>query len=94
MIPQRTSIKPCYICIDTASLINLVIEEKNKTILEANLILQRQKFQLNEAQRIAKLGSWEFNPTTCRYSWSDELFEMLGFNKNFGVPPLFSILKK
>jgi len=73
---------------------NLVIEEKNKTILEANLILQRQKFQLNEAQRIAKLGSWEFNPTTCRYSWSDELFEMLGFNKNFGVPPLFSILKK
>jgi signal transduction histidine kinase len=73
---------------------NLVIEEKNKTILEANLILQRQKFQLNEAQRIAKLGSWDFNPTTGQCSWSDELFEMLGFNKNFGVPPLFSILKK
>ncbi len=27
VVPQRTNIKPCYICLDTASLINLTIEE-------------------------------------------------------------------
>jgi hypothetical protein len=29
VVPQRTNIKPCYICIDTSSLINLVIEENS-----------------------------------------------------------------
>lgn len=30
-----------------------------------------------EAQRIAHLGSWEYDPETDRWTWSDEVFRML-----------------
>jgi PAS domain S-box-containing protein len=40
--------------------------------------LRRQEAHLNTAQRIANLGSWEFDPQTSKITWSDEVFRIFG----------------
>ena len=44
--------------------------------------LQAQKLQLTEAQRLAKLGSWERHVETGRVDWSDETLRILGLSNN------------
>jgi PAS domain S-box-containing protein len=45
---------------------------------------------LNEAQKMAKLGSWEFNLTTQELVWSDELYRIYEIDKNkIGKTKLF-----
>ncbi|MBI3223197.1 MAG: CHASE domain-containing protein [Nitrosomonadales bacterium] len=39
--------------------------------------LRQSEARLAEGQRIAKLGSWEFNHVTGKTAWSDELFHLL-----------------
>ncbi len=41
--------------------------------------LQESDYRLNQAQSIAKLGSWEFDLTTYEIIWSDELYNILGY---------------
>jgi len=65
------------------------ISSKNELISISNSILQLQRQQLTEAQRIGKLGSWEFNPQTNHYSWSNFLFELFDLPKS-EIPPSFS----
>ncbi|QIN77622.1 PAS domain S-box protein [Rubrobacter marinus] len=51
--------------------------EKKLTESEANLA---------EAQRIARLGSWEYEPGENRVSWSDEAYRIFGFAPQEFVP--------
>ncbi|MDQ3513413.1 MAG: EAL domain-containing protein [Chloroflexota bacterium] len=41
---------------------------------------------LAEAQRIARLGSWDWDVTTGRILWSDEVFRILGYQPRAFVP--------
>ena len=49
--------------------------------------LAREHRHLMEAQRIASLGSWEYDPETDRWSWSDEVFRMLEIERQSSAPP-------
>jgi len=49
--------------------------------------LAREHRHLMEAQRIASLGSWEYDPETDRWSWSDEVFRMLEIERQSSDPP-------
>ncbi|MFT6921227.1 MAG: PAS domain S-box-containing protein [Crocinitomicaceae bacterium] len=51
-------------------------------------ITDRKKIEnkLNEAQTIAKVGSWVFYPSTQKIEWSDETFHLLGFDPKKDVP--------
>lgn len=40
---------------------------------------------LAEAQKVAKVGSWEWNVKSGEISWSDEMFEIYGYNEKFVV---------
>jgi PAS domain S-box-containing protein len=40
--------------------------------------LRRRERQLTEAQKLAHLGSWEWNVRTNRVTWSDELYRIYG----------------
>ena len=42
----------------------------------SNLVLAGQKSQLDTAQRIAHLGSWDWNLQTGQVQWSEEAFEI------------------
>jgi PAS domain S-box-containing protein len=45
--------------------------------------LRRSEANLATAQRIAKLGSWDFDIATRRLRWSAQVFEMLGYDTAF-----------
>lgn len=64
------------------------IRKKNDLIVEANTILQRQRQQLSEAQKIAKLGSWEFEPASNNYVWLSYLYELFNLPKTERPPSL------
>ncbi|GHB26719.1 PAS domain-containing protein [Mongoliitalea lutea] len=44
-------------------------------------ILEEQQRKLKEAQRIAKVGSWEFDFQTSEIFWSDEVYNLMGVEK-------------
>ncbi len=48
--------------------------------------LRRSEASLAEAQRIAHLGSWEWNSTTDKIIWSEEVFRIYGLTQQ--SPPL------
>ncbi|PLX14994.1 MAG: hypothetical protein C0599_17735 [Salinivirgaceae bacterium] len=68
---------------------------KNEELALVNLDLriakeyaEENEIQLKEAQRIAKTGSWYYNPDTEMGYWSDELYEL--FNLKIAInPPTF-----
>ena len=42
------------------------------------MALQEREQQLAEAQRVARVGSWEWDMTRDRITWSDELYRIFG----------------
>ncbi len=63
VIPQRTSIKPNYICLDTSSLINLVIEENSIEYLNNVEKYQKELWEkhFNIKQKEFKRKGYQFN---------------------------------
>ena len=52
-----------------------------------NLIaLKKTEAKLQETQKIAQLGYWEFNITTQEITWSDEVFRIFGFSSTQNTP--------
>ena len=60
---------------------------------QAELALARSQAQLAEAQQIAHIGSWEFDPATQRMVWSDEEFRIFGVDPQTFEPSLESASK-
>jgi diguanylate cyclase (GGDEF)-like protein/PAS domain S-box-containing protein len=50
--------------------------------------LRKSEAQLVEAQRIAKVGSWEFEPESRVFTWSPEVFRILGYETSTILPTL------
>jgi hypothetical protein len=48
-------------------------------VAEKTVALQSSEANLKAAQRIAKVGSWEFDVTTGQSTWSKELFRIVGW---------------
>ena len=66
------------------------ISDRTKTLEK----LQASKALLAKAEKIAKIGSWEYNHQSDRRSWSEELFNILGFDKNEPIPSCQEILER
>ena len=62
----------------------LDVEVKEKKLLTANLIARERL--LANAEKISKLGSWELDLETNTYKWSDELYNIYGFDSNSFQP--------
>jgi PAS domain S-box-containing protein len=50
--------------------------------------LQRTQVYLSEGQRLARMGSWAFNPSGFFEYWSQELFKIYGLDPQKGAPTL------
>ena len=59
-------------------------------------ITARKKIEnkLNEAQALAKVGSWLYNPSTQKIEWSDETFHLWGFDPKGGAPSFNVLLER
>lgn len=55
--------------------------------------LRRNQRHLATAQRIAKLGSWEFDVALKTGSWSDEMYRITGFDSAQGMPSLGQLVE-
>jgi diguanylate cyclase len=55
---------------------------------QADIALQETQKNLKEAQRIARVGSWQLDLVSNRVVWSEELYSMLGWNPQ-SPPPDF-----
>ncbi|MEG5139118.1 MULTISPECIES: PAS domain S-box protein [unclassified Microcoleus] len=52
----------------------------------AETAIRDSQRQLQEAQRLAHVGNWEFNPATETVTWSEELFRIFGFEPAAAAP--------
>ncbi|MDY6939910.1 MAG: ATP-binding protein [Cyanobacteriota bacterium] len=52
----------------------------------AEIYLQQSQKNLANAQRIAQLGSWDFNRSNDRLRWSEEMYRILGLSREAGPP--------
>jgi PAS domain S-box-containing protein len=57
---------------------------ERKRVQEA---LRQNEQALREAQRVAGLGSWQWDARTDTVSWSEELYRLYGFDPNSPAPP-------
>ncbi len=48
--------------------------------------LRQRESELKQAQRIAQVGSWTWDPTTDAVRWSDELIALFGWNPKLPLP--------
>ena len=60
----------------------------------AERLLEDERRQLAEAQRLAKVGSWEFDPATGSWRWSAQQFRNLDFEPTSEVPALERVLER
>jgi PAS domain S-box-containing protein len=60
---------------------------------EAEEALRRSEASLAEAQRMAHLGSWEWNVRTGEVWWSDEVFRIYGFEPGEFTPSLERLME-
>lgn len=56
---------------------------------QAEVVLRQSEEALKEAQRIAHLGSWHLDFATNQVVWSEELYNMYGFDPTL-PPPLYT----
>ncbi len=58
----------------------------NRQLQQSKEQLQRSEERMHQAQSVAKIGSWEFDPAAGRFFWSAEMFRLLGFDPKDGEP--------
>ena len=54
---------------------------------------EKIKTRLSEAQRIARIGSWEFNGHTGKLTWSDEMYRIFGLRKETFQPSVDNFIQ-
>jgi PAS domain S-box-containing protein len=58
----------------------------NSRQIEINKTLVQLTNSLQNAQRVAKMGSWEWNVSTDEQKWSDEQYRIFGYEPQFVQP--------
>jgi PAS domain S-box-containing protein len=80
---------------DTHSQEDICYQSISRDITEriyAELRLKVMNESLVEAQKIAHIGSWEYNVATKEIWWSDELFSIFGLSRNSTPPTLEELM--
>jgi PAS domain S-box-containing protein len=61
------------------------VHELNKELYKNLQQLGEREFILNQSQRIAKVGSWEYTIEGTSLFWSDEMYNIFGLDKSFYI---------
>ena len=77
------------------SVIDITDQKKQiQSISNTKLKLEKSERELNEAQSLAHVGSWLFNPATKAVEFSEEMFQIWEFNATTGTPKYKSIINR
>ncbi len=80
-----------YLTLYNRSLVHK-LEAKMGQLEQANIELRESHRDLEEAQRIANIGSWTMDPTTGATSWSPEMYRILGLDPAGPAVPFADML--
>ncbi|MEG4306275.1 PAS domain-containing protein [Microcoleus sp. D3_18a_C4] len=87
---------------DEIGLLSAVAAQMGIAIAQANLLeqdkqqrlkLQQSEASLAAAQKIAHIGSWEFDLVTNKITWSEEVFRIFGLDSSATEPTSAKLLK-
>jgi len=87
---------------DEIGLLKTVAAQMGIAIAQANLLeqdkqqrlkLQQSEASLAAAQKIARLGSWEFDVVTNKFTWSAEVFRIFGLDSTAPEPTYLQLLE-
>ncbi|MDP3699289.1 MAG: EAL domain-containing protein [Hylemonella sp.] len=70
------------------------VQERTAELSASNKKLQRHKALLDEAQKIASIGNYEWNLVDGTMEWSDQIYRILGVSPQDVVPNLETLLEK
>jgi diguanylate cyclase (GGDEF)-like protein/PAS domain S-box-containing protein len=70
-----------------------LVQERTSELLTSNKTLQRHKKLLDEAQKIASIGNYEWNLVSGEMEWSDQIYRILRVPAESVVPSLESLLE-
>jgi PAS domain S-box-containing protein len=71
----------------------LLDDAMNCRLREAAARLQESERRLNDAQEIARIGSWEFDVDTGKITWSKEMFRLLSLDPSGPEPAYEELLE-
>jgi len=66
-------------------ILSAILDISERKVAEEQL--HQTKVELLEAQRLAKMGSWEWDPRTRKLTWSEELYRIHGLDPRSPLPP-------
>ena len=70
------------------TLLIIILLHSRATRRRAEEALVRKETELSEAQRLARIGSWQWDPSTDALTWSEALFSLTGFDPKLPAPAL------
>src|SRR5437016_14310010 len=73
---------------------SVALQNASSILLARHRAEQRSEFYLAEGQRLARMGSWSFNPSGFFDYWSAELFRICGLDPAEGAPTLDEYLAR
>ncbi len=85
------SVRPIQLEAETVLLTSMIDITARKEIEDR---LRQSEADLNQAQRVAKLGSWRWDIANDRLEWSDEMFHIFGVDKDDFSGSLAEIIAK
>ncbi len=68
------------------------LSENTKELKQKSEDLLTQQLKLAEAQKLAHIGSWEFDFSNFAFKWSDELYRIYGVSPNEFIPTMELLL--
>ena len=68
--------------------------EESDILKSAKLRLENTEKELNEAQRLACIGSWLYTPSNQKSEWTHEMFRIWGFDSKNGTPEYNPIVER
>ena len=80
--------------ITTAKNAQQELELSKQKIQESLELLERRKYSMDEASKIAKIGYWDHDIENEYVSWSDYVHTIFGSNPEEGIPAQNSLLEK
>lgn len=68
--------------------INFALDQfvKNSKLKEAEENLQKREKELKEAQRIGRIGNWDWDIATDKITWSDQYYKIIGYDPSLSPP--------
>jgi len=91
LIEVEVASRPIFAADDKQTIGSVTIARDLSARHAADALVRESAYRLAEAQRMAKIGNWEYEPQKDRLSWSDEVYRIFEVDKENFSPSWDSV---